>query len=275
MRLIDRIIVFGVLLWIGGMLFGRVAEEFTGAATPPPPAEAGLLPRAEPRTDDLPDLSRGRVSDLAVELPRRGSRHVGSAWQVGDGVWLSARHVVQNCDMERLGGNRSPRVAQRWRHPDADLAAFRTTTAPPPLAFAARPPALGDRSVAIGFPSGEAGVARLRLLGAVRMRLAGAYDSERPFRALVWQVETYPAHIEPGTSLGGISGGTVLDAAGNAVGVAFAGADRRGLLMSVGYAASRAARDATVARPPPAARGRADPDALLAAGTVSRVLCRS
>lgn len=281
MRLLDRIIVLGVLLWVGGQLLERVGEEVVG---PPPAVEARAeaLPRGAPDADGLPELVRGRVGELPVEHPRRGGYRSGTAWQAGDGIWLSNRHVVEHCDLFRLGPTERPRVSRLWRHPDSDLAAFESAVAPRALALAGAPPAAGAAGWAVGFPKGQAGVVRVTLIGAGRMRLTGAVRSDRPFRYLLWRIERLPGHVADAGELGGISGGAVLDRNGRAVGVAFSSVPRRALLGTIPFADTRRAVEATGARPVRAALAEAGPAdipahaaALLREGAVSRVLCRS
>jgi serine protease Do len=252
---LDRLVVLALILWLGGMLLERLGIEV--GPTPPrvelPPADP--LPRVDPQVDRLPDLARGRVGVLPVEHPRRGGYHSGTAWQVGDGVWLSARHVIDFCTMRRLGPLERPQLARRWRHPDADLAAFATATAPRALAIAEAPPRAGQSGLAIGYPRGEAGVVGLTLVGSARMQLTGAVRSERPFRYLLWQIESLPRHVPGADGLGGISGGVVVDASGRALGVAFSTIPRRALLGSISYGDTRGAVAATEARAEEAALG--------------------
>jgi serine protease Do len=280
MLTLDRLVILALIFWLGGMLLERLSVEL--GPMPPrvelPPADP--LPRVDPDVGRLPDLARGRVGLLPVEHPRRGGYHSGTAWQVGDGVWLSARHVIDFCDMRHLGPLQRPELSRLWRHPDADLAAFATATAPRALAIAEAPPTAGQPGLAIGYPRGEAGVVGLRLVGSARMQLTGAIRSERPFRYHLWQIESLPPHVPGAGALGGISGGVVVDGSGRALGVAFSTIPRRGLLGSISYAETRAAIAATGARAQEAAVGiapGADAAALagqlLQEGAVLPVLC--
>jgi serine protease Do len=280
MRLLDRLAILAMMLWLGSMLLERAAVELVRPTPPLIDVPTEALPRVAPDPDDLPDLARGRVGMLQVEHPRRGGYHSGTAWQVGDGVWLSARHVVDFCDMRRLGPLDRPQLSRLWRHPDADLVAFATATAPRALALAETPPRAGQRGYAIGYPRGDAGLVELTLVGSARMQLTGAIRSDRPFRYHLWQIESLPGHVPDASGLGGISGGVVVDRSGRALGVAFSTIPRRALLGSVSYADTRAAVAATDARAREATLGagaaadvRGLAGQLLQEGAVLPVLC--
>lgn len=282
MHLIDRLVILGLLLWVGGMVLERVAAEFVRPPPPPVDFPVETLPRGEPDPDGLPDLGRGRVGELYVQHPRRGEVQAGTAWQVGVGVWLSARHVVENCHILALGPVQRPPLSRLWRHPDADLAAIESAALPRVLELAAAPPRAGEVGYGVGFPSLRPGVVELTLVGATRTRLTGALPTEQPFRSLLWRVQRLPGHVPNVGELGGISGGVVLDRGGRAVGVAFSALPRRAFMGTIPYADVRRAVEATGARPilPAAAHGAAPDVRALATqlfrdGTVSQVVCQS
>lgn len=280
MRFLDRIIVLGFLLWLGSYLLDVFVEEVLEPSGPRPVPEA-VLPRGAPDADGLPDLIRGRVAELPVDHPRRGMTRTGTAWQVDGGIWLSNRHVVENCDMYRLGRAQRPRIERLWRHPDADLVAFRSAPVPTAIALASAPPRSGARAIAVGYPRGQEGIVELTLAGSGNMRLTGALRSERPFRYLLWRVDSLPAHVPDTGSLGGISGGVVLDRDGRAIGVAFSSVPRRALVGTITFADTRRATDTAAAearavpRAVPTGDVRALAAALLRDGTVARVTCRT
>lgn len=278
MRLIDRIVILGMLLWLGSMLVERVGEEI-GRIAPEaaPPAREGrpalALPRGPADRDGLPELARGRVAELPVEHPRRGGHHQGTAWHIGAGRWLSARHVMDSCDLRRLGPADRPRLGRVWRHPDADLTAFESATPPRALALAAAPPRRGDAAYAIGFPKGRAGVVEVTLIGAAYMHLTGAVASVQPFRYLLWQIGSLPQHIPDPGALGGLSGGPVVDGEGRAVALAFSTVPRRALLGAIPYGDIRRAAAAATGGPRDGASARMA--RLVEDGAVARVVCRS
>ncbi|MBM3571462.1 MAG: trypsin-like peptidase domain-containing protein, partial [Alphaproteobacteria bacterium] len=202
----------------------------------------------------------------------------GTAWSAGNDLWVSARHVVEDCERIRVAGSPWQPIAYVGRHPDADLATFRAGITRDPIALAAAVPQPGDRAFSVGFPQNQAGVAHLRLRGTERVKLAGRVASDRPFRALVWEVERYPRIRGEPERVGGLSGGPVIDRSGAAVGVAIFEAPRRHALGSV--ALSDVRRTLGPSRSPPQ-RAHIEPKEfdtqgrqLLERGTVVQVLCR-
>jgi hypothetical protein len=279
MPLLDRLVVLGLMLWVGGMLLGRAAEEFI----PPPPVEVDY---------PIETLPRGPADDDGLRAPwwegtymvrtahrRRGPVHTGTAWHAGAGLWLSARHVVENCHLGRLGPIARPEVTRLWRHPDADLAALESEPLQRTVPLADAPPRAGASGYGVGYPRGRPAVVELSLVAAGQARMSRGMHSEPRFRILLWQVDSLPDpdHL---WGFGGISGGLVLDDSGHAVGVLFGGYPRRGRLMSIPHGDLRRALAATGARQIVAADGGdavedvgAYADSLLRDGTVAQVLC--
>lgn len=193
-------------------------------APPAPPSPPAAPPRAEQARPLPPPAADDPV--FHVRIDRRRGAATGTGFSVdGAGLWLTARHVIHEC--ERVGLRHARGVARAtvaWVHPRADLALLRTQGGTPPFALAAAPLALGQDGYAIGFPQGKPGAVHGRVLGRTQMQAEGRFTGRAP--TIAWaERDRVPAFSG---SLGGISGGPVLDARGHLVGVVVAETPRRG-----------------------------------------------
>jgi hypothetical protein len=99
----------------------------------------------------------------------------------------------------------------------------------PVLPLSTATPAYGETGFSFGFPSGTLGGAEGRLMGRARMQLGGRLAGTAP--VLAWaEVRRFPDALE---SLGGMSGGPMLDEDGTVVGISVAASDRRGRIFTV------------------------------------------
>lgn len=158
---------------------------------------------------------------------------LGSAFAISpDGWWLTARHVVDDC--QRVGlivsrGAAAPvtdiRVALF-----ADLALLKTDRAPLALAIDTSETQfqVGQRAFHVGFPQGRPGEAYSRLIGRETLVARGRYEIEEP--VLAWAELGRTSGV--GGSLAGISGGPALGANGQVIGVTVAESSRRGRLYT-------------------------------------------
>jgi serine protease Do len=162
---------------------------------------------------------------FVVEL---GAKHdsTGTAFSIGDGVWMTARHVVDGCrQVGIVTGSRKAEIAHDVQvHPGADLAIFRTRRSTASLGFETVLPESGQAAYHFGFPQGKPGDVRSTMIGHTTMRLRGRYRTEEP--VIAWAERTRVPNIS--TPLSGISGGPVVDADGQVIGVHVAGSKRRG-----------------------------------------------
>ncbi|WP_160000669.1 serine protease [Roseomonas sp. 18066] len=239
-----------------------------------------------------------------VETLPAGAHRSGSAFLVAPGLLVTNAHVVLPCRAQglavRVAGQPGP-----WRilaeEPAADLALLRGPAAPDdlPLALsaAARLPR-GAPVLALGFPA-AAGLQASQ--GPLRRATLTVHDPEGgravSFRVTDRQGQEVEVSWEDGLryfgedqagrlrwrleidapSAGGSSGGPLLDAAGNVVGVVYAGA--RGTSSAVPLADLRdflaSAGVVPRFRPPPAAGAAPDWAALRdrAAPAMRRVTC--
>lgn len=286
---LTRFIVIAMFGYLASLFYGKVQDEFSRRPPAPPPAMERPLPSPQAAPDPgrgtiveqergLSDLGRGRVNIIETSERRRGQLSSGTAWSAGPDLWASARHVVEDCERLQFAGAPWRPVTWAGRHPDADVAAVRAGFARPVVPIAAAAPQPGAPAFAVGYPQRQAGVMHLRLRGVERVKLAGRIGSAAPFRAYIWQVDRYPKIRGGSETVGGISGGPVIDRTGHAVGVAIFEAPRRQALGSVSLSDLRRTVGPTA---PPGERAAIDPAAfdglgrrLLEGGAVIQVLCR-
>lgn len=192
-------------------------------------------PQTGPGVDEPISVRRPAISQPADDW--RGLRQFsitigekvdssGTAFSLGGGWWMTARHVVDGCDAVGIlrAPDRGIRAAEVAIHRAADVAMIATDRAGPPVRIADQAPMPGDAAYHVGFPRGKPGEVRSELIGTQVMRVSGRYSTREP--VLAWaEVERIPDDPSP---LSGLSGGPVFDAQGRLVGVHVAGSVRRG-----------------------------------------------
>jgi S1-C subfamily serine protease len=218
----DRLGLLGVLL------VAVIAVASSLLDGPPPARDGGQVSvrrpaPSVPRDGGVPDL-RG-VPEFSISIgDRRDSS--GTAFAIAEGVWMTARHVVDGCDvvgvLDRPG--RGIRARSYSVHGNADVAVMRIDRSGPPVVFTEAAPRPGDIAYHVGFPRGEPGEMRSRMLGVSVMNVRGRYSTREP--VIAWaELERFPEDSRP---LSGLSGGPVFDGEGRMVGVHVAGSVRRG-----------------------------------------------
>ena len=170
-----------------------------------PQAPGPVLPKAS-RHDPLFKIKTGEKSNST-----------GTAFAVrDDGIWITARHVVDGCDKVGLvtEPRRAIRVSRVLPHPRADMAMLWTRRIVPPLAISDAPLRIRQKGFHFGFPQSDPGQVTSTLLGRRNMRTTGRYRHTEP--VIAWaELRRVPLT----ESLGGISGGPALNANGEIVGV--------------------------------------------------------
>lgn len=220
------------LAWLVVMLlFGQFEPEIAGGERRPAPIERPALPapaRIEP--GPLAEPSRGDPS-VEMEMAACEERCIGSAFSLDrDGLWMTARHVVEGC--RSLGIATSARRALEVRavqvHPEADVALMQTDRSGPALALSDAALQTGQDGYAFGYPQGTPGEVHGRLIGRLRVRITGEDRFVAP--AIAWaEVSRIPDSLP---ELGGISGGPMVDASGQIIGVAIGASIRRGRVIT-------------------------------------------
>jgi serine protease Do len=222
MRIPDWLIyvaVVGVIVWV---LF-RLDDPADEAPPSMPGSEAigALLPPASVFDPEV-----------LVEVGPATSG-VGTAFAIDEtGWWLTARHVVADCqDVGLIVGRRAAaRVKTVRPAPFADIALLKTDRAPEALALDTGEGNLriGQLAYHVGYPQGRQGEAVTRLYRREKLVARGRYDSEEP--VLAWAELGRTRGLSG--SLAGMSGGPVFDSQGNVIGVTIAESARRGRIYT-------------------------------------------
>lgn len=219
------------------LLISAVAAYILDSSPGGPPS-GGLRPPIEPRQPPSPP--RAALPDPGPVLPppamldpvfgvrveaRRGNS-TGTAFAIDPaGLWATARHVVHECSRIALRSSRGWVEARLvWHHEQADLAVLRSTAGIPALALSTQPLRRGQAGFAIGYPQGRPGAVEGLLLGRSQMQAEGRFRGRAP--TVSWAERARVPDFDG--SLGGISGGPLLDADGDVIGMIVAESPRRG-----------------------------------------------
>jgi S1-C subfamily serine protease len=227
------------------------AEGQTAAAPPPPPAP---LPHADVEIggEALPAASEFD-EEVWVAIPVETSEVSGTGFTIADGVWLTARHVVDGCDRVALvvQGDSGVIASEIRLAQNMDLAVVRAPLERAPLALDLDESnrRLGGWAFMVGYPQGLPGEVAGKLLGREVMQVRGRYATREP--VLAWAESSRTSGILG--SLGGISGGPAFDEDGEAIGVVVAEAPRRGRIYTAAPSSLTTALDQAEAGPSPSA----------------------
>ena len=229
---------FPILILIVVVIIGEMSKDPNN----PPPR---MAPRAvgEKVLPPLPDAEAegaGKISPaspfdsvIQIEDAEKGSRqqYTGTAFSIGGrGLWVTARHVTHGCDRLALlrPFNRPIEVDSVVEHGNADVSIIRTDGGIDALPIDYSTPDYNQEGFHFGFPRGDPGAVYSKLIGRRTIKSTGTRTTREP--VLVWAEKIrIPDSNE---SLGGISGGPILNGSGSVVGVHIAGSIRRGRSFS-------------------------------------------
>lgn len=217
-------------LLYGGLIAGVIAVSmlFNASDAPPAPPVAG--------EDELGGLlGPATPFDPAIVVQAPNTTHEltsGTAFSVsGQGLWLTARHVVEGCREAALivGGGRAVSAEIRISR-NTDVALLTTEGGPNALPLTPRSDRLriGAHAYHPGYPQGRPGEVASRLIGRETLRVRGRGQRDEP--VLAW-AEIGRTEGLRGT-LSGLSGGPALDGQGRVLAVTIAEAPRRGRIYT-------------------------------------------
>jgi len=166
------------------------------------------------------------VVDFGVIRSTRNTVAQGSANYMGDNVYLTARHVVDGCDLSGV-----------YHYPNSDLSLFRRpTNLANDSAIKISNKDNFDQGFILGFPSGKAAMAKIKYLGFADQKIRGDFKVDA--QVSMWAFYDLSVRLR---SLAGMSGGAVLDEYGDLIGVLSGEVVRRGRVLTTTIDNTRAA----------------------------------
>ncbi len=213
-------IIYGLVLVVFVWTAYGVEQDIVVPEPPENPELGPLLPSDSPRDEivlvDVAPLQSGTGTAFAINK---------------DGLWLTARHVVDGCDRVgiRIGLGRTVKVKSMIVQ-NSDLAVLKSDWDRRPLpADLESQRQIGEIGYFFGYPQGKPGEVVGSLIGRNRMKIRGRYTNEEAI--LAWSELGRSRNLTG--SLGGLSGAPVLDKDGEIIGVVSAESPRRGRVYSV------------------------------------------
>ncbi|HPF45329.1 MAG: trypsin-like peptidase domain-containing protein [Alphaproteobacteria bacterium] len=176
--------------------------------------------------------SGGDAELVIEEEPRmRRAQYSGTAFSIDDrGLWVTARHVTHNCDRLMLARpfKRPLAVKALVEHDQADVSIIQTDGGYAALGVDVSAPDYNQDGFHFGFPRGQPGEVYSKLIGRRTMKTVGAESYKET--VYVWAEKIRVPDSDE--TLGGISGGPILNKTGKVVGIHVAGSVRRGRSFS-------------------------------------------
>lgn len=211
---------------------------------PPPAAPARVLP---PPSKNDPVV---RIED------KKKGNSTGTAFSIGNGIWMTARHVLEGCSTFGIvtGPRRVEKGFRMTLNPHHDLATFHTERTAAALGFEPGDLSRDQEAFHFGYPQGKPADVRSRLLGRMNVVHGRGHRGREP--VVAWAEIKRVPNIKG--SLGGISGGPVVDADGDVVGVSVAGSPRRGRVFTTAPIGIRDMLERAATVPRTSSRGAID-----------------
>jgi S1-C subfamily serine protease len=213
-------ILYGVVLLFFVITAYEVEQDIVIPDAPQSPELGPMLPSDSPRDEivlvDVAPLQSG----------------TGTAFSIDDnGMWLTARHVVDGCNAIglRVGLGRVVSMKSQIVQ-NSDLAVLTSDWRRRPLpADLETRRQIGEIGYFFGYPQGKPGEVVGSLIARNRMKVRGRYTNDEAI--LAWSELGRSRNLSG--SLGGLSGAPVLDKDGEIIGVVSAESPRRGRIYTV------------------------------------------
>ena len=159
---------------------------------------------------------------------KRSQSGSGTAFYVGENIWITARHVINDCSEVYLKDGPNKKLIEKILiHPNSDLALFKYNSFDIKNFNIAQK--ISETAFSSGYPAGNPGDAALQLLGFMAMEARSYNILEK--HSIYAVLDKNPRNL---LSFGGLSGGPAFDDYGLINGVVVAEFKRRGLIGAVG-----------------------------------------
>ena len=173
---------------------------------------------------NLRNLNRYRLNTKSS----RNQSSSGTAFYLGNNLWMTARHVINECKEVYLkNDNKNSFIEKILIHPNSDLALFSNNNLITEKFEIGKE--ISKIAFSSGYPAGNPGDVALEFAGFMAMEARSYNILEK--HSIYAVLEKNPRNL---LSFGGISGGPAFDSSGNINGVVVAEFTRRGLLGVVG-----------------------------------------
>lgn len=159
---------------------------------------------------------------------KRNQSGSGTAFYVGENIWITARHVINDCKEVYLKDGPNKKFIEKILiHPNSDLALFKYNSFDIKNFNISQK--ISETAFSSGYPAGKPGDAALQLLGYMAMEARSYNILEK--HSIYAVLDKNPSNL---LSFGGLSGGPAFDDNGLINGVVVAEFKRRGLIGAVG-----------------------------------------